>query len=139
MILFLDFDGVLHPAGCSVDRLFCRLECLEDWLRSRPEVSVVISSSWREVHPLEEMRQYFSLDLQCRVVGKTPVLDGGVSREAEILAWLAASSAPAQPWVALDDMPALFSPGLRQLMAVDGATGLTKSNLALVDALIPPR
>ncbi len=44
MILFLDFDGVLHPVnnyvGGKTD--FRRLPLLEDWLREYQEVHVVI-------------------------------------------------------------------------------------------------
>ena len=52
MILFLDFDGVLHPEGedhifkGGVD--FCFLPRLEALLREFPQVKIVISSSWRE-------------------------------------------------------------------------------------------
>jgi len=31
-LLALDFDGVLHPSGASVDRLFCHLTLLETLL-----------------------------------------------------------------------------------------------------------
>ena len=45
MILALDFDGVLHPVNTTTEPKFCRLELLEDWLRGRLEVDVLISSS----------------------------------------------------------------------------------------------
>jgi hypothetical protein len=31
LILFLDFDGVLHPQPCFADSAFCRLPLLEDF------------------------------------------------------------------------------------------------------------
>ena len=43
-ILFLDFDGVLHPGNRGT---FERAPMLEMWLLKHPEVDVVISSSWR--------------------------------------------------------------------------------------------
>jgi hypothetical protein len=52
VILFLDFDGVLHPEGEAhihdggAD--FCFLPRLEALLREFPEVKIVISSAWRE-------------------------------------------------------------------------------------------
>ena len=58
MLPFLDFDGVLHPDRSSVDLYFCRLTLLEPWLRKRPQIEVVISSSWREAHPLDELREF---------------------------------------------------------------------------------
>jgi hypothetical protein len=62
LILFLDVDGVLHPEGPSREPKFCRLPLLEEWLRGRPGVEVVISSSWREVHPFEELVSFFAED-----------------------------------------------------------------------------
>ncbi|WCT24267.1 HAD domain-containing protein [Acidovorax temperans] len=46
-ILFLDFDGVLHPEHCHESKHFCCLPVLEDALRQAPEWQVVISSTWR--------------------------------------------------------------------------------------------
>jgi hypothetical protein len=47
MILFLDFDGVLHAAGNTPGGLdnFKKLPLLEAWLREHDHVNVVISSS----------------------------------------------------------------------------------------------
>ena len=48
MILFLDFDGVLHPEPCDEDgEPFCNLPALEAILRDFPAVEIVISSMWR--------------------------------------------------------------------------------------------
>lgn len=41
-ILFLDFDGVLHPEHCHESKHFCCLPVLEDALRQAPEWQVVI-------------------------------------------------------------------------------------------------
>ena len=52
LILFLDFDGVLHPEGedhiLNGGADFCFLPRLEALLREFPWVKIVISSSWRE-------------------------------------------------------------------------------------------
>ncbi len=76
MILFLDIDGVLHPLpdpGQSGAEQFTRLDLLEEVLRQLPHVDVVISSSWRELHPLDDIRTYFSPDVQARIVDVTPM------------------------------------------------------------------
>jgi hypothetical protein len=70
--LFLDFDGILHPVNCAGDGLFCRLRLLEDWMRQRPRVKVVVRSSWRETHDPARVAAHFSPDLRERVVGVTP-------------------------------------------------------------------
>lgn len=144
MLLFLDFDGVMHPVRCGVDQYFCRLGLLEDWLQRQPDVEVVISSSWRAVHPLDEIQSYFGAEFQHRIVGATPQLMRGswdkggevFVREKEIALWRSSNSSPDRPWGALDDMPELFSVGHRHLVVVDGAVGLTEADLALLDQLL---
>lgn len=75
VLLFLDFDGVLHSAVCDhEDQLWRRVPLFEDWLRDRPNVRVVVSSAWRNCHPLDELRQFFSADLRERFIGVTPEL-----------------------------------------------------------------
>lgn len=148
-VLFLDFDGVMHPERCDVDKYFCRRELLEAWLRLRPSVVVVISSSWREAHSLDEIQSFFSEDIGPRVVGVTPVLrrcdwedyDGELppmrfEREAEVLRWLNGSGEPWRPWAALDDQAWLFQPFCRQLVLCDGRIGLTQRQLDQVDSLL---
>lgn len=67
MILFLDFDGVLHPFFPRADRsdeenqLFAYLPRLEGVLRDFPEWQIVISSSWREHHPWTTVIKAFSI------------------------------------------------------------------------------
>ena len=137
MILFLDFDGVLHPANAPVgaDTDFCCLPLLEDWLRQHTQVNVVISSSWRELMPLEKLRQFFSQDIRHRVVDACPKLPSDMDyefvRHAEILAWLDASQYQG-PWLALDDAVHLFPPDCQELIACPKDTGL---GLMVIEAL----
>jgi hypothetical protein len=138
VVLFTDFDGVVHPrptAGRDAG-LFCSIHLLEDVLRHVPNVQVVISSSWREHHPLEEMREYFAEDLRERIVGVTPMLRRELEsipesllpypRHAECIAWLHRERAPGTCWLALDDSPEEFVPGCTHLIPVDGSEGLTR-------------
>jgi hypothetical protein len=83
---------------------------LEAVLRDFPKVRIVISSTWREIFNLDELRTYFSADIATRIIGVTPV--NGVAngsytpfrREGEILEWLeAAGFEPSSDWIALDD------------------------------------
>ena len=76
IVLALDFDGVTHPVESRTESKFCRLDLLEAWLRGRPAIRVLISSSWREVHRLDELVSFFSEDLQHRIAGVTPRLEG---------------------------------------------------------------
>ncbi len=92
-IVFLDFDGVTHPDPCEMGRLFTKLPLIEAVLRRFDACKIVISSSWRVVHPLDEMREYFAVDMQSRVIGMTPQqrasdLMPSYSRQWECEAWL---------------------------------------------------
>ena len=136
-ILFLDFDGVLHPEHCHESRQFCRLPILEEALRQVPECQVVITSTWRLEQPLEALRQRFSPDIAVRIAGVTPtfvdlkqVPDTLISypREAECRAWRWANGVPNLPWLAVDDRSWNYRPFCKSLLLIDGATGLTDPN-----------
>ena len=75
MILFLDFDGVLHP-HLRHEPDFCRLPLLWGILRAAPEAKVVFSTSWREVYRPDEMVEFVTYgggeDLAHRIIGQTP-------------------------------------------------------------------
>jgi hypothetical protein len=143
VILFLDFDGVLHPNN-RAGRLFMWGTRLAAWLDTWPGVDVVISSSWREVHPKDEIVEMLGPAIASRVVGCTPWArqkrDDGVypaatttqfkyERQAQIAAWMASSWDPARAWVALDDMPYLFERDCAHLIVCAGRTGLSRENL----------
>ena len=123
MILFLDFDGVLHPfLTRSGPDAFCYTPRLERVLREFPAVQIVIASTQREAVPLAFLVQRFSPDIAVRIVGATPILEihdaGDVagSRHREILAYLRGSGAD---WLALDDDASLFPPGCAELVLCD--------------------
>lgn len=136
MIVFLDFDGVLHPeiTDNKAD-LFSRLPLVEDVLREFPRAEIVISSAWRLNWPHQtlatlELRNHFSDDIAPRVIGVTPnyihldrkkAPDGLYlyPRQWECEMWLRAHRPPGTPWVALDDRAYWFRPFCENLMAFD--------------------
>lgn len=106
-ILFLDFDGVLHPVGGVPSRQrLARLPLLEALLRepALQEVGIVISSTWRVAYSMAQLRSGFAPDMRARVFDRTPQLDGYVphTRHAEISAWLEVHP-EVRHWIALDD------------------------------------
>ncbi len=115
-------------------------------MRGRPAVEVVISSSWRVVHPLDEIQSYFSQDLQDRIIGATPQLLRSTwsedqrqqmcEREVEVALWLEGNGIPSAPWIALDDMADLFSPMHPRLVLCDGDVGLRPDTLRQLDHLL---
>ena len=72
MLLFLDFDGVLHHSAWN-EGLFAGVPILAQWLERWPGVDVVISSSWRTSHSQEELVEMLGPVVGGRVVGCTPV------------------------------------------------------------------
>ncbi len=114
MILFLDFDGVLHPDPPEPDQRFRSLPRLVSVLRDHPHVEIVISSLWREQLSIDRLREIFPDDIAARIIGTTPItprVDGyaPARREGEILAWLEAEGRTAEPWVAIDDQTWQFT------------------------------
>lgn len=128
MILFLDFDGVLHPQPCMLAGEFYNLPRLENVLRDYPQVRIVVSSMWRYDQDLEALRSYFSEDIRPRVFDITPkglkqaygndsvFLISAKVRHEEILDWLKLNHYSG-PWVALDDSVKEFPNPCLQLVA----------------------
>lgn len=130
-ILFLDFDGVLHPTPSEA--LFIHNGLLHRWLRAAPEVDVVFSTSWRssfDFETLVECVAFEAPDLASRFVGAIPEVDRGAldRRGDECRLWLEAEGRDGEPWCALDDQPAWFLDS-DPVVAVDPAVGLTARDL----------
>lgn len=108
-LVFLDFDGVLHPAGGAPGAClpFEWLPMLAELLESVPEVSLAIHSTWREVHPQDYLQEFLG-SLGARVVGPVPF---GPKEEA-IRAFLTANH-EVEDYLILDDSPCEFSADLR--------------------------
>lgn len=135
MILFLDFDGVLHPEICHCEAdLLCHRPLFESVMRDCSWVDIVISSTWRESRSLEQLKGLFSSDIGARIIGVTPhwrdIQDassmGTYVRQAEVEGWLRQAHKAWEAWVALDDKPHLFRPFLPNLVKSDPTTGLTE-------------
>lgn len=128
MILFLDFDGVLHPRAPG-QGLFSNLAKLEAVLREFEFVEVVITSTWREDMPFEQLRELFSPDIQPRIIGTTPIMEVEFpagphgSREEEIRLFLEQGNHKSRPWIALDDEEKLFRPGCLNLIQCQAMIG----------------
>ena len=131
MILFLDFDGVLHPMPGKALSVFCRLELLEVALARHPHVKIMVSSSWRETYPQDVLHDMLG-DLGPRFIGVTPLLKA--SRHCEILA--AMEAYPGIPYIILDDDALLFKTGCPQLLLCNPSIGLDEETIAELDRRI---
>ncbi len=147
MILFLDFDGVLHPDPSDNREKFCRAPLLWKILRACPQVEVVFSTSWREVHEFDLLVEFVTFgggeDLAHRFIGSNPIhpepksetviVERDHTRENECLAWLR-EHREGTGWLALDDMPHHFRDldANRNLYRVDMRNGLTEVDVNAV-------
>lgn len=141
MILFLDFDGVLHPVG-GREEVFCRLPLLWHILEAVPNADVVFSTSWRETFSIEEMIGFVTggeeaSPFRSRFTGGNPVSVHRedrclpFARERECGLWLSGNGYSHHSWLAIDDTPTEFS-STANVFTVDSTTGLTSADVAAI-------
>lgn len=142
VVLFLDFDGVLHPrGGAAAGDRFSKRDALEALLREPDmlHVVIVISSTWREAYSLKSLAGMFAEDIRPRIIDVTPMLDAGAtdySRYREIKAWLRDHPEISQ-WVALDDAIEDFPYGKRMnVIFTDPDIGLEQESIDLLRGLL---
>lgn len=136
LIVFLDFDGVLHPteaayqvedcqrltiAAAQSAGLFIHCEALESMLtEARHPVRIVVHSSWRLTTSTDHMRALLG-PVGNRVQGITsPSLD----RELSILDYMHRRSIEPRNVLILDDQPELFSKLSSRLIVCEPNVGL---------------
>ncbi len=127
MIIFLDFDGVLHPVN-RPDGAFTLIKPFENLMCDFPNIDIVISSSWREQHNIAELRSLFSSAIQMRIVDITPIMNHLEHKflYAEIVTWMREEGREYEGWVALDDSEWLFPPSCPNLILVDPVLGFDR-------------
>jgi HAD domain in Swiss Army Knife RNA repair proteins len=143
-VLFLDIDGVLNREGTKerVQTIFGPFigvdvelyNKLREWLDRRPDVKVVLSSSWRADERFDGAFTAHLRGLGLSWVGETPQTFNG--RGGDIGAYI--QSQPQQPdithWAILDDVDC--TPLNQLLVRTDHNTGLKDSDLEALDKLL---
>lgn len=141
IILFLDFDGVLHPVNGN-EGVFCRLPLLWEILDAIPNAAVVFSTSWREKYSIEEMIEFVTggeeaSPLRPRFIGRNPVSAHRpdrclpFQRERECRLWLNQNGYFGARWMAIDDTSEEFS-ATGNVYSVDSTTGLTSKDVTAI-------
>lgn len=132
VILFLDFDGVLHPDPCTeATQLFENAPRLARVLEGFAGVGVVLSTSWRTVRTERQLLDPLPESLRERVLGMTPRRSQFTPpsallpyrRQAECMRWLEEHNMAAGPWLALDDRSDGFQPYCENLIVCNSRTG----------------
>jgi hypothetical protein len=149
-ILFLDYDGVLHPDAAYLVRrrpvlradgaLFMWAQYLIDVLDCHPDVQIVLSTSWVRELRFSRARSFLPARLQTRVVGATWHSGMRCSEDLRPLGrttwWDRASRyeqikryvdrAGLSTWLAIDDQPDEWSQeDLHHLLRTDSMKGLS--------------
>lgn len=152
MILFLDYDGVLHPDAAYLvngrpvlradGSLFMWAQVLQEALEPYPEVKIVLSTSWvRVLKNFTRARGFLPPGLQSRVIGATwhsamarhhegaHRIDASwfteLSRYAQIALYLSRAGIGTERWLAIDDDSEGWPSELRDhLVETKGAYGL---------------
>ncbi|MHB9840928.1 HAD domain-containing protein [Paraburkholderia terrae] len=107
-VVFLDFDGVLHPVGVpAIDEAFCLIDnpdlfvwrpILDRLLAPYPMIGIIVSSDWRRLFDDATLIRLLG-PLAVRFVGVVECY--GSSRSEEILTEVRRRRL--KEWVALDD------------------------------------
>jgi HAD domain in Swiss Army Knife RNA repair proteins len=134
-VLFLDFDGVLHPTVIVGEshRMkeviavghFGWLPALESLLRPHPDVAVVVHSTWRHTHDDEELRRLLG-PVGERIVGSTPP----GSRYEGIKQWLHANPTYTSHRILNDDPTEFPQPLPVELIVCNPEVGVTGGEVA---------
>jgi len=126
-LLFLDFDGVLHPTHFAGEDPFNRVHLLEEALADS-DLRIVISSSWRFTHSLEKLQKLLPSSISNLVIGVTgsPVI-GKHPRYQEIQTFL--QSHGACNWRAIDDSYWEFPNNCQELIRCNANTGITDKQI----------
>ena len=126
-LLFLDFDGVLHPTHFAGEDPFNRVHLLEESLAGS-DLGIVISSSWRFTHSFEKLQKLLPSSISNLVIGVTgaPVI-GKHPRYQEIQTFL--QSHGGSHWRALDDSYWEFPTPCPELIRCNPNTGISEKQV----------
>ena len=138
IILFLDFDGVLHPmSGHQHFKNEC-IAILSELLDEYPYIQVAITSSWREDKSLDELCDLLGPVIGRRVIGTTPIINEPFLkyvRYNEVMDYLKFSNLENTPWVALNDELGNYPP-TAPVILTDRSKGLTSHDAIKIINLI---
>ncbi len=122
-VLFLDFDGVLHPT-IHGSALFSQVNLLEKALENQV-CQIVISSSWRFNMEIESIRGHFSKSIRNHILGVTgEAYIGSYARFHEIHCYVETHGV--EDWRALDDAYWEFPKDCGNLIRCNPNTGITE-------------
>ena len=128
-IIFLDFDGVLHPLGSSLNNFFSASKNFFDLIKDA-NVSIVISSSWQFDSNYSQIKSKLPEPIRKKILGETGIkYEGTKSRIREIQYFLIQNNLQNIDWIALDDQPDKFGDDFNKLILCNPKTGITRMEI----------
>ena len=128
-ILFLDFDGVLHPSMCDIKKYLSHAPLLAALITEYP-CQIVISSSWRFQYTLEEIKKMLPKAISQQVIGMTgEAYPGAYQRYNEIKFYLLVHGKSLADWKALDVTQNEFPADCKNLIICSHLTGLGQKQI----------
>ncbi len=133
-VIFIDFDGVLHPPEYlgfkeidgelvfATDSRFCWADILLRIISDYP-CDLVVHSSWRNSNSLAEIQSMLPSTLGRHIVGITE----GENRYEGILAYV--TDKRPESYVILDDMADEFPANCKELILCDSDSGISDKEI----------
>lgn len=128
-LLFLDFDGVLHPDPCEIDAWFRDSELLASILALHPAWRIVVHSSWRLTEPELQIRDCLG-PLITRYAGTT---DCAIQQRWDSISAFLKSRSDVNDYVIVDDFELTGEHSIDfcdHFVLVDGTVGLSGDSAA---------
>ena len=124
-ILFLDFDGVLHPLNSEKENLFCKVHYLEKALEGA-SCKIVITSNWRLTYSTQKMRKLLPRKIGKLVIGATDAINEiNHKRYVEIENYLSTHiNSNSIDWRAIDDSHQDFPTDCKNLICCNPILGM---------------
>ncbi|MFG6463720.1 HAD domain-containing protein [Roseateles sp. DXS20W] len=130
-VLFIDIDGVFHPAGDGSQDTgprFIWLPLLAEVLAPHPDVVIAVHSTWRYDHTLDELQELLAS------LGKRPVVAVPRGPRSEAITWFLQMNRAVVSHRILDDAPDEFgTEPPAELIVCESKRGLTTPGV--IDAL----
>ena len=134
-LIYLDFDGVLHPSTPLDHAFFSRAHLLEG-VFEKSSAAIVISSSWRFTHSLASLKNKLPKFIAQKVIDTTgPAVIGKHARYQEIMAHTNGHSRSPDStlqWRALDDSYWEFPSHCKELIRCNPNTGIGPKEITLL-------
>lgn len=127
-LIFLDFDGVLHPLKANEHERF-RPEAIYSVNRilDALDAKIVLSTAWRMDSGIERFNAWF----KHRIIGSTPIheldLTAQHSRFKEVMNFLSDENWLHVPWIAIDDKRTHY-PESSPAFITDAKVGMTSND-----------